>query len=146
MNEPVIVERVFNAPVNKVWNAITDKNEMKHWYFDLADFRAEPGFEFSFTGGDESKNDLYNHLCRVTEVIPMKKLAYTWQYEGYTGCSTVTFELFEEGNQTRLRLTHEGLETFPQDHAPFARKNFAEGWNAIIGHSLPDYLSEQNMA
>jgi uncharacterized protein YndB with AHSA1/START domain len=142
MNEPLIIERIFNAPLHKVWSAITDKDEMKHWYFDLSGFRAEPGFEFSFVGCDETENNMYNHLCRVTEVIPMRKLAYTWQYEGYAGCSTVIFELFDEGGKTRLKLTHEGLETFPQDHASFARKSFSEGWNAIIGKSLADYLSK----
>ena len=35
-----VIERTFNAPVAAVWKAITDKDEMKKWYFDLTDFRA----------------------------------------------------------------------------------------------------------
>ena len=42
--EPIILERTLDAPVSKVWKAITDKNEMKQWYFNLADFKAEIGF------------------------------------------------------------------------------------------------------
>ena len=45
--EPVIKEVLLNAPASKVWKAITDKNEMKQWYFDLAEFKPEVGFEFS---------------------------------------------------------------------------------------------------
>ena len=47
---PFTIERVFDAPVNVLWKAITDKDEMKQWYFDLEEFKAEPGFKFSFTG------------------------------------------------------------------------------------------------
>jgi len=41
---PVIVEAVYHAPDNKVWRAITDKKEMKQWYFDVSDFKPDPGF------------------------------------------------------------------------------------------------------
>ncbi|MEO6719532.1 MAG: SRPBCC domain-containing protein, partial [Ferruginibacter sp.] len=109
-NTPIVLERTFNAPAAKVWKAITDNTEMKKWYFDLEEFKAEPGFEFQFYGGtDEHK---YLHLCRVTEVEPGKKLTYSWKYDGYPGESFVTFEIFEEGDKTKLVLTHKGLETF----------------------------------
>jgi uncharacterized protein YndB with AHSA1/START domain len=137
--EPFIIERVFDAPVEMIWRALTDKNEMKKWYFDLEEFKAQPGFEFSFTGG---KDDVeYLHLCKVIDVVPKKKLSYTWKYEGYTGESKVIFELFPEGNKTRLKLTHEGLETFAAATNPdFDKKNFAQGWTDIIGRSLAEYL------
>lgn len=135
-NDPIIIEQVYPAPIGKVWNAITDRSEMKQWYFDLAEFKPETGFEFSFLGGDDKQ---YVHLCQVTEVIQGKKLSYTWKYEGFEGCSEVVFELFDEGKATRLKLTHEGLETFP-DNPDFARKNFVGGWTHITGVSLKDYL------
>ena len=42
----IIVERTFNASVGRVWTALTDLNEMRQWYFDLKEFKAETGFEF----------------------------------------------------------------------------------------------------
>lgn len=135
---PVIVERVFNAPVEKVWGAITERDQMKHWYFDLKEFKAEVGFEFQFTGGKEDRQ--YLHLCKVTEVIANKKLKYSWRYDGFEGNSFVTFELIPQGNQTKLKLSHEGLETFPSKIEDFDRKNFAEGWNYIVNISLKSYL------
>ena len=135
---PLVVERVFNAPIEKVWKAITEKEEMKQWYFDLAEFKAEVGFEFRFYGGPPEKQ--YLHLCKVTEVVPGNKLTYSWRYDGYEGNSFVTFELFAEGKTTRVKLTHAGLETFPKENPDFARKNFAEGWTDLIGRSLKSYL------
>lgn len=135
--KPIIVERTYNAPISKVWKAITDKTEMKQWYFDLAEFKPEVGFKFQFMGGTEDYQ--YLHLCEITEVVPQKKLTYSWRYDGYEGNSFVTFELFEEGDNTRLKLTHRGLESFP-DNKDFARSNFEQGWDEIINTSLQHYL------
>lgn len=139
-SQPFVIERTYNAPVEKVWRAITDKDQMKQWYFDLTDFKPEAGFEFQFEGGSEAKK--YLHLCKITEVIPEKKLAYSWQYDGYEGVSFVTFELFAEGPATRLKLTHEGLETFQNNNPDFAKESFAKGWAYIIGTSLPGFVEK----
>ena len=137
-NNPFVIERTLNAPVAKVWKAITDKDEMKQWYFDLSEFKPEVDFEFQFPG-EGTKGEKYIHLCKITEVIAGKKIAYSWRYDGYNGNSLVTFELFEEGDKTRLQLTHEGLETFPTSNADFAKESFAEGWTHIIGTSLKKF-------
>lgn len=137
-NEPFVIERIFNAPASLIWKALTDKKEMKKWYFDVSDFKPEPGFEFTFNGGTEE--NVYVHLCKVIEVVPEKKLSYTWRYKGFEGNSLLTFELIPEGNKTKLKLTHEGLETFPQHLPDFARTNFVQGWNYIVNKSLQEYL------
>jgi uncharacterized protein YndB with AHSA1/START domain len=149
-NEPIIKEILLNAPASEVWKAITDKEQMKQWYFDFAEFRPEVGFEFQFYGGDEKKQWL--HLCKITEVVTGKKLTYSWRYDGYAGISYVTFELFparlgetesqRKVNKTRLKLTHKGLETFPADVKELGRENFVEGWNQIIGTSLKEFVEK----
>ena len=141
-NEPFVIERIYNAPVNKVWKAISDKTEMKQWYFDLAEFKTEVGFEFQFYAGDEKKQWL--HFCKITQVVPGRKLSYSWRYDGYPGISYVSFELFPDADKTRLKLTHTGLESFPGDTVPELRKeNFAEGWTQIIGTSLKEFLEKE---
>jgi uncharacterized protein YndB with AHSA1/START domain len=124
----VAIERTFNASIERVWNALTDVREMRQWYFDLKEFKPEVGFEFEFVVEHEGMK--YHHLCRVTESVPLRKIAYTWRYKGEPGESLVTFELSSDGSKTKLRLTHEGLETFPATPA-FARKNFEAGWTSL---------------
>ena len=133
----VIVERTLNVPIARVWKALTDVDQMREWYFDLKEFKPEVGFEFGFVV--EHEGNTYDHRCRITEVIPQKKIAYTWRYKGEPGNSLVTFELFPEGNKTRLKLTHTGIETFPKTPA-YARKNFEAGWTAIIGSELKQFV------
>ena len=135
--EPIVIERIFNAPVARVWEALTDVDQMREWYFDLREFKPQVGFEFDFVV--EHEGNSYHHLCRVTEVIPEKKIAYTWRYKDEPGNSLVTFELFSEDDKTRLKLTHTGIETFPKTPA-YARKNFEAGWTAIIGSELKQFV------
>ena len=140
-NEPLVIERTLNAPAQRVWKAITDPTDMKQWYFDLPGFKAEVGYECTMTKDKDGK--IYKHLFKVTEVVPGKKLTYNWKYEGYPGNSFVTFELIPEGNKTKLRLSHAGLETFPANEPDLQVKNFEEGWTDIIGRSLPGFLEKE---
>lgn len=137
-NNPLVLEQEFNAPVELVWRAITEKELMAKWYFEIAEFKPEVGFKFQFEGGEKDKR--YVHLCEVLEVIPLKKLRYSWKYEGHDGISFVTFELTSIGEKTRVKLTHEGLESFT---APdLIRDNFVGGWDYLINTSLKEFLED----
>ena len=138
--DAVVVERILDAPVAKVWKALTDVDQMRHWYFELKEFKPQVGFEFEFIVDHEGNS--YHHLCRVTEVVPQKKIAYSWRYKGEPGDSLVTIELSPEGEKTRLKLTHMGVETFPRTPA-YARKNFEAGWSAIIGTELKQFVEQK---
>jgi len=138
---PLVVERTFNAPVELVWRALTNPEDIRHWSFEVTDFKPVVGFEFQFTAGKTEVK--YLHLCQVKEAIPNKKLAYTWRYEGYPGDSLVTIELFAQGGKTRLNLTHTGLETFSSEtHPHFARGNFFQGWTYLLGSSLKEFVEK----
>ena len=64
--EAIILERTFDAPVGRVWTALTDVDQMRQWYFDLKEFKPQVGFEFEFIV--EHEGNSYHHLCRVTDV------------------------------------------------------------------------------
>lgn len=140
MDNPFVVEQVYDAPIKKVWQAITRKDSMKEWYFpQLKKFEPIKGFEFEFTNDGSP----YQKKWRVTKVIDEKLLAHSWTYIGYPGYSEVTFEVIEEGDKTLLRLTHTGLSSFPRD-PHFARHRFEDGWNWILGNKLKNFLEINN--
>jgi uncharacterized protein YndB with AHSA1/START domain len=137
MDIPFKFEQIYNAAIAKVWQALTDENKMRAWYFpQLRKFKPVVGLEFVFTNDGSA----YRKEWRVTKVEDGRLLAHSWIYKGYPGISEVTFELFAEGDKTRLVLTHTGLASFPDD-PHFARKRFEDGWKQILGSNLKNYLA-----
>lgn len=140
--DPIVVEQTFNAPIAVVWKAITDKNQMRQWFFEpIADFEPEVGFETQFNVRFQDQD--YPHLWKVTDAVPEKRIAYDWRYGGYPGISSVEWELSETPSGTKLKLTHAGLETFPQDHPVFSRESGQAGWNYLLHESLKAFLERQ---
>ena len=66
--------------VSKVWQALTDKNQMKEWYFDIPDFELKTGAVFNFYEPGEAKQ--FHHRCRILEIVPEKKFSHTWTHPG----------------------------------------------------------------
>ncbi len=140
-DNPVIVEEKYAVSVEKLWQAITDPTQLKQWYFDIDNFKATTGHKFTFIGGDDKRS--YLHRCIITEVVENEKLSYSWRYEGFEGNSIVTWEIFDEGDSSRLKLTHTGLETLTAANPDFLRSNFVAGWNHILGTSLKSFLEDK---
>lgn len=137
--QSIFIEEQLQAEAEKVWRAITERDQMEQWYFRLQEFKPEVGFKFQFWGGPDDERQ-YLHLCEITEAVKNKKLSHSWKFDGYEGNTQVTFELVDRGTETTLKFSHTGLETFPASNPDFAAENFRVGWNAIISKSLKDYL------
>jgi uncharacterized protein YndB with AHSA1/START domain len=140
--QPIIIEQPFNKSINVVWNAITEIDQMRQWFFqNIESFNPEVGFETQFNV--QTPNRKFLHIWKLTEVEPMKKITYNWKYGGYPGNSFVTFELFEQKDQTRLKLTHTVTESFPDIIPEFSRENGIAGWNYFIKKSLKTFLKKE---
>lgn len=141
MNTPITVQYKIKASAERIWKALTDKNEMKSWYFDIRDFEPEAGKAFHFyEPGGENK---YHHQCEIVEIIPYQKLKHTWCYPDFSDQKTVvTWELLPGKDETVVKLTHEGIENFKDLGENFSRESFTGGWNTIIGQSLKEYTEK----
>lgn len=139
---PVVVEQVFNTPMDTVWRSITELDRMTPWYFEnIPAFKAEVGFETRFT--IESEGRTFPHMWKVTEVVPGRKLVYTWRFEGYPGESYVAFELSEQGDATKLTVTATVTEDFPEGIPEFERESCMGGWEYFIQQRLKSYLERK---
>nr|WP_321245025.1 SRPBCC domain-containing protein [uncultured Psychroserpens sp.] len=139
-DKPILVEHLFDQSIERVWKAITQLDEMTQWFFDnIPDFEPVVGFKTEFTV--QSEDRIFPHIWVITEVIPQKKIVYNWSYTGYNGDSIVTFELIEDGHQTKLRLTTKIVEDFPYEIPEFKWESCLAGWNYFIKDSLTKYLN-----
>jgi len=142
---PVIIEVIYQASIERVWNAITNLEEMRKWYFNmLEDFQPKVGFrtQFNVVSGDRT----FKHQWEITEANAPNKIIYKWTFNGIPGASWSNFELFAEGEQTKLRLTTTGLESFPKNIPEFTIESCTAGWNYFLGGNLKEYLKNNTIA
>ncbi|GAB6122222.1 SRPBCC family protein [Dysgonomonas termitidis] len=138
---PIIVEKIYSAPVSKIWKAITDKEQMEEWYFTIEDFELREGAEFNFSVPFE--DIIYHHRCVIKEIVPLKRLIHTWTHPTQSrGESVVTWDLQPQDGGTKVTLTHTGVENFADAGADFSRENYVAGWEEILGTSLRNFLSK----
>ncbi len=141
--KPIIVTQLFDASIAKIWNALTDLDQMKQWYFsNIPAFEPVVGFKTQFMVKTERR--VFPHIWKVTEVQNSKKISYEWTFEGYEGKGVSTFEITKEGNQNKLQLTFVTLENFPDNIPEFKRESGISGWKYFINESLMKYLTEKS--
>lgn len=139
-HSPIVTRKIVNTSISKIWNALTDISEMKHWYFtQIPSFRAEVGFSTSFTIENEGKT--FTHQWKVTEVSSMESITYSWQYAEYAGLSSSQFRLQSDEQGVEVSVICTGLESFPSDIPEFKRESCERGWNYFLNR-LKEYCEK----
>ncbi|MBT2688708.1 SRPBCC family protein [Bacillus sp. ISL-47] len=107
--------RNLEHPREKVWEMLTDNNQLKKWFPELQADELKKGGAFKFDMGDGSFEEM--------EILGFEQLAileYTW------GDDIVRFELDEENGRTKLKLIEKINEI--TDHTP---RDLA-GWHVCL--------------
>ena len=130
--DTIRLERLLDAPVEKVWRYLTEAKLREQWFMGGTD--ARPGSEFELlVDHDKLSTDGVpypeTHECfkgavwseKVIRFEPPRLLETTFQ-GGKNGI--VTYELRPEGERTRLVLTHSGITSGT------GSQDFGSGWNS----------------
>ena len=135
MKDVIRKEQEFDFPMQEVWNAISKAEEISAWFIQ-ADFKADPGFQYTFTHEDTKIRGT------VLEASPYHTLIYTW-IVGDTGVeTTVKWHLQEKGGKTHLELEHSGIAGYPTaELATNMFNSFQTGWTSCV-ENLMKYLKK----
>ncbi len=100
----------FPHPPEAVWEYLTNAELMGLWLMKN-DFRPIIGHEFTFRAGPMPAFDFDGTMhCKVLEIVPFKKLSYSWKLGPGDGTfnvdSVVRWELRPKDNGTELLLHH----------------------------------------
>ena len=123
-------EAVYPHSPDRVWRALTDPEELAAWLMPT-DFAPRQGHEFVLETGDAHIGTIH---AEVIEIDEPRLLRCRWS--GVFGDSVVAFELFPEGDGTRLRVTHDGFG----DPVPPEFAGFESGWAQKLDEDLPRVL------
>ncbi|MBS1494148.1 MAG: SRPBCC domain-containing protein [Bacteroidetes bacterium] len=129
-------EVIINAPVSKVWKALTEKEQIDQWFMPPENFKPEIGNTFKMTGSKDGVS--YPHTCTITEIIPEKILAYTWSISAIDGETLVTWELQEMNSGTKLTLTHSNWDKVKFNTTAISTNDYINGWNHFT-NKLKEY-------
>ena len=138
-DDPIIVEQILDSSRQQIWKAISDPTEMRLWFFEnIGSFSPEIGFRTQFVvlSGDRT----FTHLWEIIDVVPHQRITFNWNYEEYSGDSEVSFEVLENADGLKLRLTHRVIDSFPDDIPEFSRESGLQGWRYFIQSSLKEHL------
>lgn len=129
MKQTIVHDYFFAHPIETVWEYFTNADLMGQWLMKN-DFLPIVGHEFQFrTGGKPNLNFDGIFYCKVLEIVPFKKLSYTWNCgpgEGKINLnSVVVWQLEVKDNGTQVHLEHSGFEQ-PENFDMY--KGLNHGW------------------
>jgi uncharacterized protein YndB with AHSA1/START domain len=107
----IVMERVFDSPVERVFKAYTDPTIVPQWWgprrftttIDKMDVR--PDGVWRYISRDSEGNE-YPFSAVYHEIVPNKRIVRTFEFEpipGHISVETTTFE--EQDSSTKLRVT-----------------------------------------
>ena len=121
-SERLELERLFNAPIERVFDAWTKAEVLSQWFgpggFEVieAEIDCRPNGQYSITLLSPEKQTI-KHFGEYLEVTRPHKLIFTWYLEdqscqgskGHTAMTLVEIDFIQQGEQTLLQLRHEKL-------------------------------------
>lgn len=137
MKDTISKEHILKHSIDTVWSAITKQEEISTWFIE-ADFKAEPGYKYTFTAPEEQ------NCTQITGEIKKANpytLIYTWVVAGTDTETTVKWELEKTEEGTKVYLEHSGISNYPGETAVNMFNSFNGGWDNCISE-LSGYLKK----
>ena len=139
-SDPLVLrlERVLDAPPERIFAAWTDPEVLRRWWAAQADWTCADASTDVRVGGHyrlsmrDSDGVIRSVAGEYIEVEPPRRLKYSWawdahgQSEALGSVTVVTVEFVAEGSRTRVILEQRGFATGPD------RDSHDEGWRGCI--------------
>lgn len=108
----VRIERIFNAPRERVWRAYTDPEQLAQWWgrgnkLDVERFELERGGHWRFV--EHSDHGDHGFEGRFREVTPPERLVQTFEWDGMPGYPAVNTATFEDLGDGRTKVVSTSL-------------------------------------
>ena len=136
---PIQISTKINAPIDLVWDAITNPDVMRQWFVGVDRSEIQDGDTYKFIEmfGDEQ----LLHECLILEMDEPSRLRHTWSYPDLSqASSTVTWNLEKQGNQTEVLLTHEGIHRLTSDLPDLTDQRLMSFWDNALNQHLKKFL------
>jgi uncharacterized protein YndB with AHSA1/START domain len=114
--ETLVIERTFQAPAQRVFDAWTSEEVMRRWFHGEHHWETPEATVDLRLGGnvrvvmrDPVKDAEYGGGGHYTEIDPPTRLAFTWTWDNEGRETLIELDFEEAGGATTVRLTHSNL-------------------------------------
>lgn len=123
------IERTFQAPADKVFEAWTSEEVMRRWFHAEHDWETTEAQVDLRLGGavrvvmrDPGKDAEYGGSGTYTEIDPPTRLAFTWTWDSDGRQTLIELDFLEADGATTVLLTHRNLADEE------SRRDHEDGW------------------
>jgi uncharacterized protein YndB with AHSA1/START domain len=127
------VERVFNAPRERVWAAYTEPELLAQWWgrgneLDIERWELERGGHWRFV--EHSGEGEHGFEGRFREVTPIERLAYTFEWDGMPGHVCIETTTFIDLGDGRTKVVTDSLFHTAQERDGMVQSGMEQGLRA----------------
>jgi uncharacterized protein YndB with AHSA1/START domain len=149
-------QALLNAPLERVWDAISDSAKFGTWFGMRVD---GPFLEGATVSGQITETQVDDDIAAkqrpyvgepvtlwIVAVEPLRRLAFRWNSlpgSEFTDLTTlVEFTLTEQADATLLDIVESGFDALPDEHRDATFAGNSEGW-ALQQQLIGKYLARE---
>lgn len=126
------VERIFNAPRERVWRAMTEPELLAQWWgrgnkLVIEKHELERGGHWRFV--EHTDHGAFGFEGRFREIVPPERLVLTFEFDGMPGHVVVNFMTLEDLGDGRTKLVAESLFLTQEDRDGMMSSGMEQGMN-----------------
>ena len=142
----ISIDRVFDAPRDRVWRAFTDPELIARWWgrgneLVIERMAVERGGHWRFL--EHSADGIHGFEGRYREVTPPQRLVWTFEWDGMPGYVAVETATFEDLGDGRTRVITTALFHTKEERDAMLNSGMEQGLNqsyAALDASLAERL------
>lgn len=124
------IERMFDGPVDRVWSAFTERDQIAKWWgrgnrLVVEQWELERGGHWRFV--EHSEEGVHGFEGRFREIVPKKRIEQTFEWDGMPGHVSVDTLTLEDCGDGRTKLVSSTLFLTPEDRDGMLQSGMEQG-------------------
>lgn len=124
------IERVFDAPIDRVWAAHADPALLARWWgrgnrVDIEKFEFERGGHWRFV--EHADGDTHGFEGRFREITPKERIVQTFEWDGMPGYVSIDTATFVDLGDGRTKIVTDSLFHTTEERDGMMQSGMADG-------------------
>jgi len=126
------IERIFDAPRDRVWRAFTEPELLAQWWgrgnkLVIERFELKAGGHWRFV--EHGPDGVHGFEGRFREVTPKERMVWTFEWDGMPGYPSVDTVLFEDLGDGRTKVISKALFFTTEERDGMVQSGMEQGLN-----------------